>query len=51
MISEEREIYTDYDGCHRHHVKHGSYAQDDTATGRRQTISRRLWLGSRKNAA
>jgi hypothetical protein len=20
-ISEEREIYTDYDGCHRHHVK------------------------------
>jgi hypothetical protein len=24
-VSEEHEIYTDYDGCHRHHVKHGSY--------------------------
>jgi hypothetical protein len=24
-VSEEREIYTDYDGCHRHHVKHESY--------------------------
>jgi hypothetical protein len=24
-ISEEREIYTDYDGCHRHDVKHDSY--------------------------
>ena len=24
-VSEEREIYTDYDGCHRHHVKHYSY--------------------------
>jgi hypothetical protein len=24
-VSEEREIYTDYDGCHRHHVKHASY--------------------------
>src|SRR5208282_951996 len=23
--SEEHEIYTDYDGCHRHHVKHDSY--------------------------
>src|ERR1039458_3530873 len=21
-VSEEHEIYTDYDGCHRHHVKH-----------------------------
>jgi hypothetical protein len=24
-VSEEQEIYTDYDGCHRHHVKHASY--------------------------
>jgi hypothetical protein len=24
-VSEEHEIYTDYDGCHRHHVKHDSY--------------------------
>jgi hypothetical protein len=24
-ISEEHEIYTDYNGCHRHHVKHYSY--------------------------
>jgi hypothetical protein len=24
-VSEEHEIYTDYDGCHRHHVKHNSY--------------------------
>ncbi|MGA2089734.1 MAG: hypothetical protein ABSG66_12545, partial [Stellaceae bacterium] len=24
-VSEEHEIYTDYDGCHRHHVKHHSY--------------------------
>jgi hypothetical protein len=24
-VSEEQEIYTDYDGCHRHHVKHDSY--------------------------
>ena len=24
-FSEEHEIYTDYDGCHRHHVKHYSY--------------------------
>jgi hypothetical protein len=24
-VSEEQEIYTDYDGCHRHHVKHHSY--------------------------
>src|SRR5271163_4597 len=23
--SEEHEIYTDYDGCHRQHVKHDSY--------------------------
>src|SRR5277367_2064529 len=24
-VSQEHEIYTDYDGCHRHHVKHDSY--------------------------
>ena len=24
-VSEEREIYTDYNGCHRHHVKNHSY--------------------------
>src|SRR5262249_42763758 len=24
-VSEEREIYTDYNGCHRHRVKHASY--------------------------
>lgn len=24
-VSEEREIYTDYDGRHRRHIKHGSY--------------------------
>jgi len=24
-VSEEHEIYTDYNGCHRHHVKHYSY--------------------------
>jgi hypothetical protein len=24
-VSEEHEIYTDYDGCHRHHIKHDSY--------------------------
>jgi hypothetical protein len=24
-VSEEREIYTDYDGCHRDRVKHSSY--------------------------
>jgi hypothetical protein len=24
-VSEKREIYTDYDGYHRHHVKHDSY--------------------------
>jgi hypothetical protein len=24
-VSEEHEIYTDYNGCHRHHVKHHSY--------------------------
>jgi hypothetical protein len=24
-VSEEHEIYTDYDGCHRHRVKHDSY--------------------------
>jgi|SRR5215469_5739267 len=24
-ISEEHDIYTDYNGCHRHHVKHHSY--------------------------
>jgi hypothetical protein len=23
--SKEQEIYTNYDGCHRHHVKHDSY--------------------------
>jgi hypothetical protein len=23
-VSKEHEIYTDYDGCHRHHVKHDS---------------------------
>jgi hypothetical protein len=23
-VSEEYEIYTDYDGCYRHHVKHDS---------------------------
>ena len=25
MVSEEHNIYTDYDGYHRHHVKHYSY--------------------------
>ena len=25
MVSEEQNIYTDYDGYHRHHVKHYSY--------------------------
>ncbi len=25
LVSEEQEIYTDYDGGHRHHVKHYSY--------------------------
>src|ERR1019366_5117850 len=24
-VSEEQQIYTDYDGRHRHHVKHDSY--------------------------
>jgi hypothetical protein len=24
-VSEEREIYTNYDGGHRHHVKHYSF--------------------------
>ena len=24
-VSEEHEIYTDYDACHHHHVKHDSY--------------------------
>jgi hypothetical protein len=24
-VSEEQEIYTDYDGCHRHPVKHDRY--------------------------
>jgi hypothetical protein len=24
-VSEEHEIYTDYDGCHRHHVKQDNY--------------------------
>jgi hypothetical protein len=24
-VFEEREIYTDNDGCHRHHVKHDNY--------------------------
>jgi hypothetical protein len=24
-VSEDREIHNDYDGCHRHHVKHNSY--------------------------
>ena len=24
-VFKEREIYTDYDGCHRQHVKHDSY--------------------------
>jgi hypothetical protein len=24
-VSEEREIYTDDNGCHRHHVKHDRY--------------------------
>src|SRR4029077_3732208 len=24
-VSEEHEIYTDYNGCHRQHVKHYSY--------------------------
>jgi hypothetical protein len=24
-VSEERDIHTDYDGCHRHRVKHSSH--------------------------
>jgi hypothetical protein len=24
VVSEERDIYTDYDGCHRYRVKHSS---------------------------
>ena len=35
-VSEEHEIYTDYDGCHRHHVKHDSYLLRQT----RHNISR-----------
>ena len=27
-VSEEHEIYTDYDGCHCHHVKHDNYLSD-----------------------
>ncbi len=26
-VSEEREIYSDYDGYHRHQVKHHSYRE------------------------
>jgi hypothetical protein len=24
-VSEEHEIYSDYNGCHRHHIEHRSY--------------------------
>ena len=29
-VSEEHEIYTNYDGCHHHHVKHDSYLSAQT---------------------
>jgi hypothetical protein len=31
-VSEEHEIHTDYNGCHRHHVKHYSYLSAHLST-------------------
>src|SRR5262249_35402409 len=38
-VSEEHEIYTDYNGCHRHHVKHDSYLSDHFSTSGAPDIS------------
>jgi hypothetical protein len=32
-VSEEREIYADYDGCHRYHVKRDSYLSTHFSPG------------------
>jgi hypothetical protein len=34
-VSEDHEIYTDYDGCHRHHIKYDGYlsAHSDSLKG------------------
>jgi hypothetical protein len=41
-VSEEQEIYTDYDGCHRHQLKHDSYLYA-------HSVRPRFWLGSTKH--
>jgi hypothetical protein len=53
-VSEEHEIYTDYDGCHRHQVKHDSYVSAHVSlwfthkrrSSRFTTLTRRVaWFG------
>jgi hypothetical protein len=40
-LSEEQEIHTHYNGCHRHHVKHDSYLSAHVSKPR-------FWLGFTK---
>jgi hypothetical protein len=52
-VSEEREIYSDYDGCHRHPVKHDNYLSAHFSLilcwrlGRQPSEARlgRFWIG------
>jgi hypothetical protein len=40
-VSEEHQVYTDYDSCHRHYVKHGGYrsAHFSSSFNRNETCS------------
>jgi hypothetical protein len=39
LVPEEHEIHTDYNGCHRHHVKHDSYLFAHFSTLRLRRLS------------
>jgi hypothetical protein len=45
-VSEEHEIYTDYDGCHRHPVKHASYLSAHFSSVSPRTNQPRDWLNA-----
>src|SRR6516164_5146417 len=38
-VSEERDIHTDYNGCHHHSVKHASYLSVHFSTLRQRRLS------------
>jgi hypothetical protein len=45
-VSEEQQIYTDYDGCHRQNVKHGSYLSAHFSSVSPRTNQPHDWLNA-----